>query len=175
MLHGVSLSHITSGVKEKEAQSELNSLEENIENTATSSSNEEESDARAEVEEEDLPSVVDEEMATANDNVHRRLNSRSVLTEIAKNDDSMSGTTAGSTSAESYDVIGELSINSNSVEDTLVRIWDNDVHLTEVIPIFWPWLCFEDHFVLVYFKFKRKQRKQFYFERIWTHREVLIF
>ena len=89
----------------------------------------EESDINENAEESPL---VDEAVATANDNVHRRLNTRRMLND-ARNDDAMSCTTAGSTSADSYDVIGELSINPNSVEETLLRIWDDDEQLIEVI------------------------------------------
>ena len=128
MLHGVSLGHITSGVKGKESGSAPQDEEENGGDTPLAYIDDDFEDDEAQ---EEGGSVVDEAVASANDNVHRRLNAQAVINEV-RNDDTMSCTTAGSTSAESYDVIGELSINPNSVEEMLLRIWEDDEHLLEV-------------------------------------------
>uniref|UniRef100_H2ZBV4 Uncharacterized protein n=1 Tax=Ciona savignyi TaxID=51511 RepID=H2ZBV4_CIOSA len=74
----------------------------------------------------------DEEVANANDSLHRTLTSSKE--NSCRNNDvtEATSTTAGSTSTDSYDVIGELSINPNSVEETLLRIWENDEELVEV-------------------------------------------
>ena len=139
MLHGISLSHITSGAKAKAAENEEKLIEE-TENISPSSSSDDEFDDGPNDENQSCAS--DEVVPAANDSVHRRLNTHRSPNN-ARNEDAMSRDTAGSASADSYDVIGELSINPNSVEETLVRIWDNDVQLSEVrkVSLFSPdWL-----------------------------------
>ena len=133
MLHGVSLTHITSGAKTKEEKSDDSAVEDidpSQKDEKTSLNEDTSSDAAPD--EEDSVSLDDDEVASANDNIHRRLNAQTITAD-ARNDDPTSHTTAESTSAESYDVIGELSINPNSVEEMLLRIWNDDPHLVEVV------------------------------------------
>lgn len=132
MLHGVSLSHITSGAKTKGSSSDI-SLEESdeIKDEDKGSFDDETSGEENVPEEEATTSPGDDEVASANDKIYRRLSARTLNADV-KNDDATSCTTAGSTSAESYDVIGELSINPNSVEEMLLRIWEDDEYLVEV-------------------------------------------
>ncbi|XP_078494408.1 uncharacterized protein LOC100179338 isoform X2 [Ciona intestinalis] len=114
VLHGVCLKNVTSGAKVKDDVDDNYVI--NDEPTYAES---------------DYSDVIsaDEEVASANDSLHRTLTS-------SKDDDDViaatSSTTAGSTSTDSYDVIGELSINANSVEETILRIWEDDEDLVEV-------------------------------------------
>lgn len=120
VLHGVCLKHVTSGAKNKNSEA--------AEARETATDGESAHAPNYADSESDTPPV-DEAVAEANDNVHRQLKSSTTGEDVMT---MTSSTTAGSTSTESYDVVGELSINPNSVEETMVRIWDNDPDLTEV-------------------------------------------
>ncbi|CAK8684211.1 unnamed protein product [Clavelina lepadiformis] len=130
MLHGISLGHVTSGAKKKDTDDDQTKEQ--------SLSREEEDDDEPDNYDDTDGSVptADDAVAEANDDVHRRVQSQRTKKATQHNycpsDDVASSTTAGSTSAESYDVVGELSINSNSVEDTILRVWKDDENLTEV-------------------------------------------
>uniref|UniRef100_H2ZBV3 Tropomodulin n=1 Tax=Ciona savignyi TaxID=51511 RepID=H2ZBV3_CIOSA len=115
VLHGVCLKNVTSGAKKMADEQSQEILE----------------DGYADSEYSDVVSA-DEEVANANDSLHRTLTSSKE--NSCRNNDvtEATSTTAGSTSTDSYDVIGELSINPNSVEETLLRIWENDEELVEV-------------------------------------------
>lgn len=115
MLHGMSLGHITSNEK-------------------LSSSDKTTSGYLAKESATPYTSWENNTTPTSNSFLSRQRSSETTLqTDIdISNDETLSSVTSGSSSAESYDVIGELSINPNSVEDTMERIRKNDPSLVEV-------------------------------------------
>ena len=117
MLHGISLSHVTSNAKDQVTKEEVHcpfplSCAEGKFNFYSDS---------------------DDELTVSDPKTGESLvdgASREIGT--AWDDDTTSSSSTASSSSDPYDVIGELSINPNSVEETLLRIWQNDPDLTEV-------------------------------------------
>ena len=115
MLHGVSLSHVTSSAKKKSRKE--GNRKEKIKSRNTF---------------EDPTDL--ERDQYFQDGVHSDLYLLHQPEESRNShkEDKIQPFAGESTSAERYDVIGELSINPSNVEATITKVWENNLTLKEV-------------------------------------------
>ena len=113
MLHGVSLSHITSSAKQKSSKGfEIGNSSEILQENAS----ELYLDCSAYNNLFPDPGSHQEEMSSTHRYQHSLKNCHN----------------SGESTNQKYDVIGELSINANNVEDTILKVWENNSMLKEV-------------------------------------------
>lgn len=135
-LHGVSCKRITAGVKKLQEEDEADPEVANSEDGDASRNS---AFGGYDADNDVTPSLSDESCAVINEDCYNEVEKerQKAMSECseAPSDGVMTMASTASTSAESCDVFGELSINPNSVEEMVERVRENDPTLTEVSEI----------------------------------------
>ncbi|XP_039265327.2 uncharacterized protein LOC120340983 isoform X2 [Styela clava] len=140
-LHGVSFNRITAGARRKNEEGELD--EEDIDEMEPEPAISEDGNASRssafgyDADNDVTPSLSDESSALPGDDCEtepEKQGRKKAMSESseAPSDGPLTMASTTSTSADSCDVFGELSINPNSVEEMIERVRDDDPMLTEV-------------------------------------------